>query len=71
MRRRRCAGRHDQPDDGRGGDGLAAAGLADEAERLARLNGKRHVVNGRGLAAVREAEHRAEVFDAEAGDVRC
>ena len=66
-----AARRHDQPDDGQGGDGLAAAGLAHQTERLARLNGQRHVVDGRGFAPVREPEHRAEVFDAEARDVRC
>ena len=45
---------------------LAAAGFADQAERLAAADVERHVVDGRRLAAVREAEHRAEVLDAEA-----
>src|SRR5262249_57825091 len=62
------AGWQHQPDEGQGGDGLAAAGLADEAERLSGLDLERDVVYRRGLAAVGKATHRAAVPDTEARD---
>ena len=61
-----ASGRHDEPDDRQRGHRLAAAGFADEPERFAAADRERHVVDGRGLAAVREREHRAEALDARA-----
>ena len=66
-----AAGRQDQPDDRQRGDGLAAAGLADEAERLAARMSNDTSSTAGGLAAVGQAEHRAQVLDAEQRGVRC
>ena len=68
------ARRHHEPDDRQRGDRLAAAGLADEAERLAPADAERHVVDRRRVdaaeAAIRRAQrkHRAQVLDLEQRD---
>src|SRR5205085_11986563 len=53
-----------QPHDRQSRDALAAAGLADDAERLARPDGERHAVD-RARDAVDREEMRAQVADAE------
>ena len=53
-----------EAEDRRGGHALAAAGLADEADELARCDGEAHIVDGVDDALARGEVH-AEVLDAE------
>ena len=46
-------------------DALAAAGLADDADRLARVDGERDAVDGADVAPPTPAEHDLEVLDLE------
>ena len=57
-----ASGLLDQPDDRFGGDALARAGLADDAERLAGMDMKRDAVDGADDALVGE-EMRAQILD--------
>ena len=54
-----AGGRLDQPQQAAPGRRLAAAGLADQAERLARRDRERHVVDGANTAALAQTTCRA------------
>jgi hypothetical protein len=59
-----AGGLRDEAHDRVAGDGLAGAGFADDAERLAPFEGEAHAVD-RAIDAVARVESGAEVFDGE------
>jgi hypothetical protein len=62
----RISRRGEQAEDGHGGDGLAAPGLADERDRLARVDGEADAVDGAGaFAGAWGAEGDGEIIDGE------